>query len=343
MFMGDIDLNERQKIILSGIVKEYINTAAPVSSKLIAERYDLGVSPATVRNEMASLEDQGYLTHPHTSAGRIPTEEGYRYFVQRLMDEVELTPTERRTIRHQFHQTRLELEQWLRLSAAVLARTAQSVSLVTAPKASHCCFKHLELVSIRDDLALLILVLQGGVVKQQLLTLDAPLNQDELSLVASRLQDLWDKKEARDIGATAETLTPFERLVAQNVYETMSHVDARTASDVYRDGLLNILRQPEFSQGDQMRQILKALEEQKFIETLVGEVLSHGGIQVIIGGEGHWEELSECSIVLARYGVVDEASGALGVLGPMRMSYGRAVSVVRYMAELMSDLVSEVY
>jgi heat-inducible transcriptional repressor len=337
------DLSERQKIILSSIIKEYIATAVPVSSKLLADSCNLDISPATIRNEMANLEDQGYLTHPHTSAGRIPTEEGYRYFVQRLMDDVQLTPVEQRTIRHQFHQTRLDLDQWMRLSAAVLARMAQGFSLVTAPKASRCCFKHLELVSIRDDLALLILVLHGGVVKQQLLVLDAPLSQEELSVVARRLTDLWDKREAREVAATVAALAPFEQVIAGVVHETMLRVDARTANDVYRDGLLNILRQPEFSEREQVWQIVKVLEEQSFVEVLVGEVLSRGGVQVIIGGEGHWEELSDCGIVLARYGVVDEASGALGVLGPMRMSYGRAVSVVRYVSELMSDLISEVY
>jgi heat-inducible transcriptional repressor len=337
------DLNERQKAILSSVIKEYIVTALPVSSKLIAERHTLNISPATIRNELADLEELGYLTHPHTSAGRVPTEEGYRYFVQRLMDAVELTPEERRTIRHQFHQARLDLEQWLRLSATVLAQTVQNVSLVTAPKASRCSFKHLELVSIRDDLALLILVLHGSVVKQQLLALDAPLGQDELSVIARRLTDLWTGKEAHEIAATMETLTPFEQMIARDVYETMLRVDTRSASEVYRDGLLNMLRQPEFSQGEQAWQIIKALEEQRFIESLVNEVLSGGGIQVIIGGEELREELSECSFVLARYGVVDEVSGALGVLGPMRMAYGRAISVVRYMAELMSALIGEVY
>jgi heat-inducible transcriptional repressor len=337
------DLDERQKTILSSVIKEYIATVAPVSSKLIAERCSLGVSPATVRNEMASLEEQGYLTHPHTSAGRVPTEKGYRYFVQRLMDEVELAPQERRTIRHQFHQVRLDLDQWLRLSAAVLAQTAQTVSLVTAPRASRYLFKHLELVSIRDDLALLILVLHGSVVKQQLFALDTPLSQDELSVIARRLTDLWDKKEVHELGATLETLSPFEQTIAEVVYETMLHVEARMSGDVYHDGLLNILRQPEFSQGRQAEQIIRVLEERSLIESLLNEVLHRGGVQVIIGGEELREDLSECGIVVARYGDVDEVSGALGVLGPMRMAYGRAVSIVRYMAELMSDLIDEVY
>lgn len=336
------DLDERQKIILSSIIREYIATAVPVSSKLIVEHGELGISAATIRNEMSSLEEKGYLTHPHTSAGRVPTEEGYRYFVQRLMEDVKLTPEERRTIRHQFHQAHLGLDQWLRLSAAVLARTAQNASLVTAPRASRCCFKHLELVYIRDDLVLLILVLQGGILKQQLITIDE-LGQSELSATSRRLTDLWDRKDAQGIAATLEGLTPLERTAARIVYETMLSVDARVTGEVYRDGLLNILRQPEFSQGEQARQVLKALEEQNFIENLLEEVLSGGGVQVIIGGEELWEDLGDCSLVLARYGDVEEISGALCVLGPMRMAYGRTVSAVRYIAELMSDLVGKVY
>jgi heat-inducible transcriptional repressor len=147
--MFESELTQRSQTVLRLVVREHIRTAAPVSSKAISERYGLGVSPATIRNDMADLEEKGYLTHPHTSAGRVPTEKGYRYFVEKLMGESQLSPDERRTISHQFHQARLELDQWMRLSAAVLAHNAQSASLVTAPKSSRCRVKHLELVSVR--------------------------------------------------------------------------------------------------------------------------------------------------------------------------------------------------
>ena len=178
--MFDAPLSDRQQAVLRLVIEEYVNSATPISSKTISAGHSMGVSSATIRNEMATLEEMGYLTHPHTSAGRVPTEAGYRYFVQKLMEQIDLPIEEQRMINHQFHQARLELDQWLRLSAAVLAHTSQNASLVTAPKSERCYLKHLELISIQDDVALLILVLQGGLVKQQILTLDTAVDQNEL-------------------------------------------------------------------------------------------------------------------------------------------------------------------
>lgn len=337
------ELSQRCQTVLRLVVREHIRTAAPVSSKAISERYKLGVSTATIRNEMAQLEDMGYLTHPHTSAGRIPTEKGYRYFVEKLMGEGHLSPDERRTISHQFHQARLELDQWMRLSAAVLAHSAQGASLVTAPKSSQCRVKHLELISIRDELVLLILVLQEGTIKQQILTWDAPVSQDELTPVAHHLSNLWSGCAQRSVAATRDSLVGFEQQVADVVLETMRRLDARTSSEIYRDGLLNVLDQPEFAHSDNAQQVVRVLEERQVIERMVSDVMQSGGLQIIIGGEGRWEELSEVSVVLARYGIHDQATGALGVLGPVRMQYGRAVSVVRYVSQLMSDLIGDLY
>jgi heat-inducible transcriptional repressor len=341
--MSESELSQRCQTILRLVVREHIRRAAPISSKIISEQYNLGISSATIRNEMALLEEEGYLTHPHTSAGRVPTEKGYRYFVEKLMGESHLSPNERRTISHQFHQARLELDQWMRLSAAVLAHNARSASLVTAPKSSKCRVKHLELISIRDEMVLLILVLQEGTIKQQILTWDDPASQDELTPVARHLSDLWSGCDQKAVKATRDSLVGFEQQVADVVLETMCRLDARTSSEIYRDGLLNVLDQPEFAHSDNAQQVVRVLEERQVIDRMVSEVMEHGGLQIIIGGEGRWEELSEVSVVLARYGIHDQATGALGVLGPVRMQYGRAVSVVRYVSQLMSDLISDLY
>jgi heat-inducible transcriptional repressor len=341
--MFESELTQRCQTVLRLIVREHIRTAAPVSSKAISERYGLGVSPATIRNDMADLEEKGYLTHPHTSAGRVPTEKGYRYFVEKLMGESHLSTDERRTISHQFHQARLELDQWMRLSAAVLAHNAQSASLVTAPKSSRCRVKHLELVSVQDELVLLILVLQEGTVKQQILTTDSPVSQDELTPIARHLTDLWSGCDYVAITASRDRLMGFDQQVAGVVIDTMSRLDSRSSSEIYRDGLLNVLNQPEFVHSEHAQQVVRALEERQVIDRMLGEVMQSGGLQIIIGGEGRWEELSEVSVVLARYGIDDQATGALGVLGPIRMQYGRAVSVVRYVSQLMSDLVNDLY
>jgi heat-inducible transcriptional repressor len=341
--MSDMELSERQQTVLRLVVQQYIQSVIPISSKSIIEDYNLGISSATVRNEMAILEEKGYLMQPHTSAGRVPTEAGYRYFVEKLMEKVDLTTEEQRMIRHQFHQARLELDQWLRLSAAVLAHTAHNASLVTAPKSTNCHLKHIELIAIREQTVLLILVFQEGTLKQQILTFDQPVNQDELGPLARQLTDLWKGLEANEVAAMPEPLSEVGAKVSQVVVETMRRLDARRSSDIYRDGLLNVFSQPEFKDREGIRQIIRALEERRFVEQLVGQALERGGVQIIIGGEGKWEELSDVGIVLTRYGAGEEIMGVMGVLGPIRMPYERTVSVVRYMSQLMSDFVSDLY
>ena len=180
-------LTDRQEKILGLVVRNYISSGQPVGSKTLVNQYDLDVSSATVRNELALLDEMGFLVQLHTSAGRIPTEVGYRYFVQKLLGEFRLPVHERQMIRHQFHQARLDLDQWMRLAAAILARTSLSASFVTAPRPRSNRFKHMQLISTQGRLVLMILVLYGGEVKQQMLTLAEPLSQARLSLAASSM------------------------------------------------------------------------------------------------------------------------------------------------------------
>ncbi len=303
----------------------------------------MGVSSATIRSEMSRLEELGYLVQPHTSAGRMPAEKGYRYFVEHLMRDADLAQDERRMIRHQFHQVGIDLEQWMRLAASVLARTAESAAVVTSPRADVCHLKHLELVSVNETMALLIVVLEGGVVRQQMLTLDEAMNQETLSQIASRLNDLCAGGTVGRVEASRSLLGAFEQQVMAVVVSVMRQVDDQASLHVYRDGLINILHQPEFSLPESARQVVQLLEDRTTLEELLTEMLQVGGVQVIIGGEGRWNELRECSLVVSPYGVRGQATGALGVMGPMRMPYSRAVSTVRYVAGLMSDLFRDLY
>ena len=180
-------LSERQQMVLSLVIREYTDSATPISSKALVAKYNLGISSATVRNELAALTDLGYLRQPHTSAGREPTEAGYRYFVQSLIGETELPLAEQRLISHQFYQARGDVDQWMRLAASVLAQHGRGASLITAPRQNVTHFKHLELIATQGRLVLLVLVLSGGEVRQQMLTLAEPVAQPELSAAAARL------------------------------------------------------------------------------------------------------------------------------------------------------------
>jgi heat-inducible transcriptional repressor len=338
------EMTSRRQVVLGLVIRSYIEKGQPVGSKAFVAGYGLDISSATIRNEMAALEALGFLTHPHTSAGRTPTEQGYRYFVQHLLGETELPVTEQHMIRHQFHQARLELDQWLSLAVAVLAHTTRKAALATPPRAPESRFKHLELISLRDTLVLMVLVLQGGTVKQQMLNLDQPLEQESLSRISNQLNDVFAGLSGDQIAVLLETLPALQEQVGVIVGQAMEMVD-RQANPIYRDGLLHILEEPEFLDGGQVRQMVQTLEGPFLVDavTAAAQPLEIGGVQVLIGGEGRWHELADLSVVLSRYGIEGGASGLLGVIGPTRMTYDRTIGAVRYVSSLMSDLVSDCY
>jgi heat-inducible transcriptional repressor len=357
------DLTERQKFILALVVHEYARTAAPVGSRYLVEQYRLEMSPATVRNELAALTDQGYLRQPHTSAGREPTEEGYRYFVGRLLQETVLPEPVRQTISHQFYQMRHDVDQWMRLAASVLARQSRAASLVTAPHPESLRFKHLELINTRGRQVLMVLVLFGGEVRQRLLTLPEPVSQDQLSTAAARLTQIMLEKNASAIRGMRGQLNGLEQDIADYIVNDMDQARSSISGEVYFDGLTNVLAEPEFSGSEDARRALRLLEERSLLQDLLTRTVLSGGttavgagitagrarvgsgndnsVQVLIGGEGTWEELRHFSVVLARYGTPGLATGTLGVLGPMRLPYGRTISTMRFLSNLLSDLVSE--
>jgi heat-inducible transcriptional repressor len=364
------ELSERQKFLLALVVHEYARTAAPVGSRFLVEQYRLEMSPATVRNELAALTEQGYLRQPHTSAGRVPTEEGYRYFVGRLLQETVLPETVRQTISHQFYQMRHDVDQWMRLAASVLARNSRAASLVTAPHPETLRFKHLELINTRGRQVLMVLVLYGGEVRQRLLTLAEPVAQEQLSAAASRLTNVLVEKNSSAIHALRGQLSGLELDIVDYIVEDMEQARSSIASEVYFDGLTNVLAEPEFSGSDDARRALRLLEERSLLQDLLARTVFSGGavgggakytgagiattvslprqgskidnsVQVLIGGEGTWEELRHFSVVLARYGTPGLATGTLGVLGPMRLPYGRTISTMRFLSNLLSELVSD--
>ena len=333
-------LTDRQEHILGMLVRNFLESGMPVGSKTLVEQYDLDVSAATVRNELSHLDELGYLVQLHTSGGRAPSEMGYRYFVQRLVGEFELPFDEQQMISHQFHQARLDLNQWMRLAAAVLAHASRGASIVTAPRPTTNSFKHLQLISTQGRLVLMILVFYGGQVQQQMLTLAEPVPQTRLTIVAERINQLFEDSSYDDIYARQSLLDDaLEIDLIRLVLDGMRRSERRSISDVYRDGLVNIVE----DQG--ARQAIRVLEEGTYLANVLAETLETGasGVQVVIGGEGRWEELKDCTMILARYGQIEELSGAVAVLGPTRMPYGRNISAVRYVANLMSGFINEYY
>jgi heat-inducible transcriptional repressor len=340
------NLTERQKLILALVIRDYIEETKPVGSVRLVKHYGLDFSSATVRNEMVALTEKGYLRQPHTSAGRVPTEEGYRYFVRQLMGNTDLPTMTKQTIAHQFHQAGLDVDHWMRLAASVLAHHSQAASLVTAPHAETARFKHVELVGARGRQVLMVLVLAGGDLRQQMLSLAEPVSQERLSAVATKINLLCAGLDLDSIASLSGKFDALEQDILNLVVEDMRHTQDVLGGEVYRDGITHVLAEPEFAQVDVARNALRILEERSLLEDLLTRTVmtsNVGGVQVLIGGEGTWEELRDFSMVLARYGASGLATGTLGVLGPIRMAYGQTISTVRYVAGLLSDLVVDLH
>ena len=266
---GPLDL--RSQAILRAVIEEYVTTAAPVGSLALVERYRFGVSSATVRAVLAELEAAGLLSHPHTSAGRVPTEHGYRYYVESIVDSVPLPPVEQLMIRHQFGQVEFASEHWFRLAATTLASVTRSAGLATPAKPISAHVRRIDLVAISDRLASLILVLREGALKQLLVNLDRPTDQDELSAVANRLNELLDgltATEAALVLASVDAEDPameLPRRVGERVVRALQEFDGAAIEELFSDGLLNVMAAPEFAQSEKLRRVFAALENRAYL------------------------------------------------------------------------------
>jgi heat-inducible transcriptional repressor len=349
--LGPLDL--RAQAILRAVIEEYVNTATPVGSQALVEKYSLPVSSATVRNVLAELEAAGLLMHPHTSAGRVPTDLGYRYYVESIVETEPLPAVEQLMIRHQFGQVQFASEHWFRLAATTLAVATGSAGLATPAKPSAARLRRIDLVGIHGRLASLILVLGEGTVKQQLLNFDEPQAPETLAsaaaLVNQQLADLTAAQIARRLdrferGAAGESAAAdLARRVGERVLRTMRDFDAEKIEEVFSDGLLNVLAAPEFAQSDKVRRVFSALENRAYFGDLVDSIGGFGRVHVFIGEENRPVEMREVSLVLAPYGQPGRAMGVVGVLGPTRMSYRHAIGTVSFVSGLLDELVDRLY
>ncbi|MBA3824335.1 MAG: heat-inducible transcription repressor HrcA [Ktedonobacterales bacterium] len=345
-------LNPRKDAILRALVEEYIRTAEPVASQPLAEKYQLGYSSATVRIDLKALEEDGFVYQRHSSGGRIPTDLGYRYFVERLMPESTLGMHEQRLIRHQFYQVQYQLDQWVRLSASILSQALGSAAVVTIPRASEGRLKHFEMLSLNDTIALLVLVLRDGSLSQGRLFLPDPATQEDLSRLSQGLNARFGGQSGSELGDFVDagglaTLTPNEQVVTLALVQHISRHTTWGSEDVYQEGLTRMLGQPEFTRlgdeqerGERIRKVVEALEQNALLPMLQEQLPDAGGVQVVIGGE---TDLHDLSIVVGRYGLPGMPGGLLGVVGPTRMQYSKAVALVRYMTDIMNDLLADYF
>ena len=336
-------LRTRTGFILKTLVSEYITTAAPIASEDIARRSQLKVSAATVRNEMADLEEEGYIRRPHISAGGVPSDKGYRYYVESLEDDLDLPLDLQRHLRYQFQHANKDVEVWINLAATALSQMADNMVIVTFPRAPASRLKYIQLVYLQEFLALLIIVLQEARLRQHLLPLDEPISQSELTEVANKLNDTVRGHTYSEIKAIPRELTHLEDTVLDSTASILKDMETEARLEHSVDGLRLLLGQPEFAKTGRAKDVVEILEEKVLLRSILSEAPDQGGVGVFIGGENQAEPLRPFSVVVSQYGIPQEASGTIGVIGPTRMEYGSAIGGVRFLSSLMSELIMGVH
>ncbi len=335
-------LSVRGEAILKSIVGQYITQAIPVPSQSIRHNPELGVSSATIRNEMAHLEQEGYITRPHPSAGSIPSDKGYRHYVDSL-GNIKLPLAEQRLVSHLFHQVEEELDKWLNLAATLIAQMAQNVAVVAKHKSEASHFKHLELVSLQDSIALVVLVLGGAKVKQQLITFDQAISQPELTAMANKLSVAYAGLTGSQILAKGARLSPTEQQITNYLVKMMEAKEEPEYEEHYLDGLHFMLNQPEFARNQRLLALMELIEQRRLLKTITPAVPTSNRVQVIIGRENMIEAFYDYSVVIKQYGLPNEALGTIGVIGPTRMPYAHTIAAVDYLSSVLNGLVARLY
>jgi heat-inducible transcriptional repressor len=340
-----MNMDDRNRKVLQAVIDSYIASGSPIGSTVLVKRYDFGVSSATLRNIMAELEEMGLLTHPHTSAGRIPTDLGYRYYIDSLIsiendnDDIEGHLQQA----PQLHDG--DLQGLMEEASRFLAALSHCAGVVVAPSESETSYRHIEFVRLRGRQVLIIFVTSTGIVQNKLIELDESIRQQDLNMFSSYLDEEleeWTLSEVRKrlVEKLEEEKLLFIQLMDET-YRASRDVQERENEKVYIGGASQVLESPEFANVDKMRTLFKAFEDKYKLLKLLDRSVSAKGIKVFIGSENPFFEMQGCSMVVGSYKVGSNVVGTLGVIGPTRMQYKQVIHVVDYTAKLLSKLLSE--
>lgn len=329
-------LDERKSAILKAVIEEYIDTAQPVGSTAVVEAADVGVSAATVRNDMAVLETEGYLTQPHTSAGRVPTDKGYRHFVDQL-DEADLSTIERRKVVAFFGQMKGEIEGIMRDTAGLLANLTDYAAVVVDDSDEAAIVRSVQLVGLAERVALVVIVLANGQVAKHTIEFDNPVNGEELAAANALLRAAFEDRPLTGPGILVPSGTPLIDQLAAVVFEAVAEPGPEQGR-VYVDGASKVVN--AFEAVESVGRVLTILEQQLVVVSLLSDVLDRG-LNVAIGSETGVDPLSECSLVVSPYEIDGEHAGTIAVLGPTRMNYQQALSAVAVVSHQLGNRLSE--
>lgn len=341
-----MELDDRSRQILQAVVSCYIAMGEPVGSRTLARKYDFRLSPATIRNIMADLEEMGYLQHPHTSAGRLPTEKGYRFYVEHLSKSPRQLDKPLAGIEKCYRQDFAELTHLLRHTSKILSSTTHYIGVVMAPRLEDMMFKHVSFVHLRDNAVLVIFVSRSGLVQQKIIEVSEVYSQDKLDQMANFLNEHCKNTPMYQIRKRLLDMMKQDKRLYDKLYERTLELsrevfDLSENAKIYIDGQLNILDQPEFGDMESMKAIFGAFEEKSQLIVILDKCLEDGGLQILIGSENQIEEMRDCSFVTTTYNVGDSAIGTLGVIGPTRMEYSSIIPLVEHTAYMVSQRLSK--
>ncbi len=336
-------LSKRKRKILRAVVRSYIRSAEPIGSRTIARHYFADLSPATIRNEMADLEDMGYLEQPHTSAGRIPSQQGYRFYVDSLMEVMPLSKEEVLSIEKTLYQARVEdIEKLMREISRILSFVTRYTSFVMGPVIKKTVIKQFKILPLEEGRGLAVLLTDTGLVKHKVIRLPRSLHKLELEKVVRYLDSSFS-------GLTIDSITSsFLKNIKLNLLNQVEILDetlhliedinAMEGGNLFLGGTANILSQPEFRDMDRVKSLLAFFEEKTLLGHLLGNIYPEG-IEVRIGNENKLVEIKDCSLVVATYRIDEKTVGTIGVLGPTRMEYARVIAMLGHMVKKLDDLV----
>jgi heat-inducible transcriptional repressor len=337
-------MDRRKKRILQAITNDYIQTGEPVGSRTVARKCDLGVSPATIRNEMSDLEELGYLEQPHTSAGRVPSDQGYRFYVDALMDPEIVTHAERQWVRDEVSTRQRTMDQLIHQTARLLSAWTKYTSVVLAPRPSTTTIRHLHLNLLDEHHLLIVLVTDPGFVQTHIVDVFQPIDEAALGRVVESLNQRLIGRSFKDLKcdvlADLKEGLDWLRSYEETVDLLLKSLDVQGDEKVYLDGTQRIFEHPEFKDIERARIVLEFLERKEDLLATLAEMIHRVGIQVTIGHEHRREEMYGCSMVTAAYEFKGQVIGTIGIIGPTRMDYAKIVSAVDLMAQSLSDVLA---
>jgi heat-inducible transcriptional repressor len=335
-------METRKQAILRAVVQEFTTSAVPVGSQALQSRYFVNLSSATIRNELAELAEAGYLAQPHTSAGRIPTDSGYRYFVDFLMD-LEAVPEGISTyITEELRKAPADVQGLVERVAMTAAAVTQNAAVASAPQGSQARIKHVDVVSLEPAEVLLILLLDGNLLRQQVLHVSQEATQLDLTELAARLNRTLAGRLSEEVRRHYDgTDLGLEKEVLGSIVDALDQYEKGAENLVVHDGVRNLVRQPEFAESARLQQVLEVLEETRYLTVLLRELIGESDLQIVIGSENASSHLQGCAVVLTNYGPSHRLKGVLGVIGPTRMAYSQTVARLRAVAHAASDRMTE--